>query len=84
MLITMKLGAGKTALAKFIRRAEAARPELIVATGANAYTGAGHCICPARDLRLLTGDVEFDWSGGMLTEERTGRQCRRRRADFAG
>jgi transcriptional regulator with XRE-family HTH domain/tetratricopeptide (TPR) repeat protein len=63
-------GRGKTMLVQeFARRAQAADPELIVASGyCNAHTGLGDPYLPFRELlSLLTGDVEAKWAAGLLT-----------------
>src|SRR5215813_1457432 len=54
-------GAGKTTLLQeFVRQAEDAHPDLVVAVGTcNAQTGGGDPYLPFRDiLALLTGDIE--------------------------
>jgi DNA-binding SARP family transcriptional activator len=65
-------GRGKTALLHaFARRAQAAYPDLLVASGScNAYSGAGDPYLPFRDvLGLLTGDVEARWAAGVMPRD---------------
>jgi DNA-binding SARP family transcriptional activator len=68
--VTGEAGQGKTSLLKaFSRQAQAARSELIVASGAcNVYTGQGDPFLPFRDiLGMLTGDVEALWASGTIS-----------------
>jgi DNA-binding SARP family transcriptional activator len=72
VFVTGEAGSGKTALLQeFTRRAEAAHPELVVATGnCNAHTGIGDPYLPFREiLGLLTGDVQSQWVAGAMTRE---------------
>ena len=65
-------GSGKTALMReFARIAQEANPGLLVAGGqCNAQTGQGDPFRPFRDiLGILTGDLEIDWTVGMLNRE---------------
>jgi DNA-binding SARP family transcriptional activator/predicted ATPase len=70
--VTGEAGSGKTALLQeFVRRAQAAHPDLVVATGnCNAHTGVGDPYLPFREiLGLLTGDVEARWAAGAITRD---------------
>jgi DNA-binding SARP family transcriptional activator/tetratricopeptide (TPR) repeat protein len=74
--VTGVAGQGKTALLQeFARRAQAAHPDLVVASGnGNAHTGVGDPYLPFREiLSLLTGDVESRWAAGAMS----GDQARR-------
>ena len=65
-------GSGKTSLMReFARVAQEAHPELLVAGGqCNAQTGPGDPFRPFRDiLGMLTGDLEIDWTVGMLNRD---------------
>ena len=65
-------GSGKTTLMQeFSRLAYEAHPELLIAVGqCNAQTGPGDPYRPFRDLlEILTGDLEIDWTVGMLNRE---------------
>ena len=65
-------GSGKTTLMReFARVAQEAHPDLLVAGGqCNAQTGPGDPFRPFRDiLGILTGDLEIDWTIGMLDRE---------------
>jgi predicted ATPase/DNA-binding XRE family transcriptional regulator len=65
-------GNGKTTLMReFARIAQEANPRLLVAGGqCNAQTGLGDPFRPFRDiLGILTGDLEIDWTVGMLNRE---------------
>ncbi len=65
-------GSGKTSLMReFARIAQEAHPELLVAGGqCNAQTGPGDPFRPFRDIvGILTGDLEIDWSVGMLNRD---------------
>lgn len=76
VFVTGEAGSGKTALVQeFARRAQAAHPELIVASGnCNAYTGIGDPYLPFREiLELLTGDVAATWAAGTMTREHARR-----------
>jgi len=76
VFVTGGAGRGKTALIQeFARRAQAAHPDLVVASGyGRAYTGAGDPYLPFREvLSLLTGDVEARYAAGAIT----GDQARR-------
>jgi ABC-type oligopeptide transport system substrate-binding subunit/predicted Ser/Thr protein kinase len=69
-------GQGKTALVReFAWRAQAAHPELLVASGnCSAQTGVGDPYLPFREiLCLLTGDVEGRWAAGAMTSEQARR-----------
>ncbi len=74
--VTGEAGSGKTALIQeFVRQAQEANPELIVAWGhGNAHTGTGDPYLPFREvLGLLTGDVEDRWAAGAMTGEQARR-----------
>lgn len=65
-------GSGKTSLMReFARRAQVKYPDLLVAGGqCNAQTGPGDPFRPFRDiLGIMTGDLEIDWTVGMLNRE---------------
>ena len=65
-------GSGKTSLMReFARIAQEAHPKLLVAGGqCNAQTGLGDPFRPFRDiLGILTGDLEIDWTVGMLNQD---------------
>lgn len=65
-------GSGKTTLMReFARLAQEIHPKLLVAGGqCNAQTGLGDPFRPFRDiLGILTGDLEIDWTVGMLNRE---------------
>ena len=65
-------GSGKTSLMReFARIAQEAHPRLLIAGGqCNAQTGPGDPFRPFRDiLAVLTGDLEIDWTVGMLNRE---------------
>ena len=65
-------GSGKTTLMReFARLAQQFHPTLLVAGGqCNARTGPGDPFRPFRDiLGTLTGDLEIDWTVGMLNRE---------------
>jgi DNA-binding SARP family transcriptional activator len=67
--VSGEAGSGKTALLRaFARRAQAAHPDLVVATGVcQAFTGAGDPYLPFREiLGSLSGDVEAQWAAGSL------------------
>jgi DNA-binding SARP family transcriptional activator/tetratricopeptide (TPR) repeat protein len=72
VFITGDAGRGKTALMdEFARRALAAHPELLVASGAcDDYTGVGDPYLPFRDvLKMLSGDVETQWAAGAISRD---------------
>jgi tetratricopeptide (TPR) repeat protein len=72
VFITGEAGSGKTTLInEFIRRAQTASDDLIVANGnCNANTGLGDPYLPFREiLALLTGDVEARWLAGAISQE---------------
>jgi ABC-type oligopeptide transport system substrate-binding subunit/DNA-binding SARP family transcriptional activator len=74
--VTGEAGQGKTALIQaFVRRAQAAHTELVVAGGnGNAHTGVGDPYLPFREmLGLLTGDVEARWAAGAMGKEQAQR-----------
>jgi tetratricopeptide (TPR) repeat protein len=74
--VTGEAGQGKTALIQaFVRRAQAAHAELVVAGGnGNAHTGVGDPYLPFREvLGLLTGDVDARWAAGAMERERARR-----------
>jgi predicted ATPase/DNA-binding SARP family transcriptional activator len=76
VFVTGDAGQGKTALIReFARRAQAAHPDLVVASGhGNAHTGIGDPYLPFREvLSLLTGDVEARWTAGAITRDRARR-----------
>ena len=65
-------GSGKTTLMRqFARMASEAHPDLLVVGGqCNAQTGPGDPYRPFRDiLGILTGNLEIDWTVGMLDRE---------------
>lgn len=65
-------GRGKTSLMReFARVAQKTHPDLLVSGGqCNAQTGPGDPFRPFRDiLGILTGDLEIDWTIGMLNRE---------------
>ncbi len=65
-------GSGKTTLMReFAHMAHEAHPQLLVAGGqCNPQTGPGDPFRPFRDiLGILTGDLEIDWTVGMLNRE---------------
>ncbi len=69
-------GRGKTMLVQeFARRAQAADPELVIASGnCNAHTGLGDPYLPFREaLNLLAGDVEAKWEAGLITRQHARR-----------
>jgi DNA-binding SARP family transcriptional activator/predicted ATPase len=72
VFVTGEAGSGKTTLVeKFVRRAQATQPELIVVSGiCNAFTGLGDPYLPFREiLALLSGDLEHRWTAGVLSRE---------------
>ena len=72
MFLLGDAGSGKTTLMReFARIAQEAHPELLVAGGqCNAQTGPGDPFRPFRDiLGILTGDLEIDWTVGMLNRD---------------
>ncbi|MFB0537259.1 MAG: BTAD domain-containing putative transcriptional regulator [Anaerolineae bacterium] len=76
VFVTGDAGRGKTALIQeFARRAQAAHPDLVVASGhGNAHTGIGDPYLPFREvLSLLTGDVEGRWAAGAMTSDQARR-----------
>ena len=76
VFVTGDVGQGKTALVQeFSRRAQAAHPDLVVASGnGNAHTGIGDPYLPFREvLSLLTGDVEARWAAGAMTSDQARR-----------
>jgi DNA-binding SARP family transcriptional activator/predicted ATPase len=76
IFVTGGPGRGKTALlGEFARRAMAAHPELLVATGkCNALASAGDPYLPFREiLAMLTGDVEARWSAGSISRDHARR-----------
>ncbi|HUW12839.1 MAG TPA: AAA family ATPase, partial [Anaerolineae bacterium] len=69
VFVSGEAGSGKTVLVgEFVRRAQAAHPNLIAAGGqGNAYTGIGDPYLPFREiLALLTGDVEARHAAGGI------------------
>ncbi|MGD2155128.1 MAG: protein kinase, partial [Gemmatimonadales bacterium] len=69
-------GSGKTALIDaFVRRAESAHADLVVASGkCDAHTGTGDPYMPFREIMaVLTGDVDVLRAAGALAEERAHR-----------
>jgi len=69
VFVTGEPGIGKTMLVQeFTRRALAAYPDLVVASGnCNAHTGVGDPYLPFLEiLQMLTGDVEARWAGGAI------------------
>jgi predicted ATPase len=76
VFVTGEAGSGKTALLQeFVRRAQDAHPDLVVATGnCSAHTGIGDPYLSLREiLALLTGDVEASWAAGAITSEYASR-----------
>lgn len=74
--VTGEAGQGKTILLQeFAWQAQAARPNLIVASGnCNAYTGVGDPYLPFREiLEMLTGDVEARAVAGTLRRNQANR-----------
>lgn len=72
VFITGEAGSGKTTLInEFIRCAQTASDDLIVANGnCNANTGLGDPYLPFREiLGLLTGDVEARWLAGAISQK---------------
>jgi len=79
VLITGEAGQGKTALmTAFAARAQAARPDLLVAVGTcNAYTGRGDPFLPFRQvLAQLTGEVPWGRYLDAFERERASRLTR--------
>jgi len=69
-------GSGKTALIDaFVRRAESAHADLVVASGkCDVHTGTGDPYMPFREIMaVLTGDVDALRAAGPLAEERARR-----------
>ncbi|HSN77198.1 MAG TPA: BTAD domain-containing putative transcriptional regulator, partial [Anaerolineae bacterium] len=69
--VSAEAGWGKTRLLEaFSRRAQAAHPGLIVASGlGTAAAGAGDPYLPFREiLRMLAADVEQKWSAGAIAQ----------------
>jgi DNA-binding SARP family transcriptional activator len=65
-------GRGKTMLVQeFARRAQQDDSELLVVSGmCNAYTGIGDPYLPFREILMaLAGDVETQWTGGLISTE---------------
>ncbi|MBN1813877.1 MAG: AAA family ATPase, partial [Anaerolineae bacterium] len=76
VFVTGDAGQGKTALIReFTRHAQAAYPDLVVASGnGNAHTGIGDPYLPFREiLSLLTGDVESRWAAGAIPGDQAHR-----------
>jgi predicted ATPase len=76
VFVTGEAGCGKTALlAEFAHRAQAARAELIVASGAcNAFAGIGDPYLPFREVMgMLSGDMEAHWAAGLISREHARR-----------
>jgi len=76
VFVTGGAGRGKTALVQeFARRAQAAHPDLVVASGyGRAYTGVGDPYLPFREvLSLLTGDVEARYAAGTISRDYASR-----------
>jgi predicted ATPase/DNA-binding SARP family transcriptional activator len=79
VFVTGDAGLGKTALIQeFALRAQAARPDLVVAWGhGNAHTGLGDPYLPFREaLGSLAGDVEAPWAAGAMSGEQARRLWR--------
>lgn len=77
--VTGEAGRGKTSLlAEFARRAQKHHKSLVVANGlCNAFSGAGDPYLPFRQVMgMLAGDVEADWAGGTISQERAVRLWR--------
>jgi predicted ATPase/transcriptional regulator with XRE-family HTH domain len=69
-------GRGKTMLVQeFARQAQAADAELLVVSGyGNVHTGVGDPYLPFREaLTMLTGEVEAQWAGGLITADHARR-----------
>jgi len=76
VFVTGEAGQGKTALvAEFARRAQAAHPDLLVASGdCNDHTGIGDPYLPFREiLGLLTGDIQDRWAARAISQEQARR-----------
>ena len=77
VFVTGEAGQGKTVLLQeFARRAQAARPPLVVADGSSsAPAGMGDPYLPFREvLALLAGDLEARWSAvGAVSQEQASR-----------
>lgn len=72
VFVTGEAGQGKTTLlSKFARQAQAAHPDLVVATGASpVYTPVSAPYAIFREvLEMLTGDVESAWLAGTIRRE---------------
>lgn len=72
VFVTGEAGTGKTALlGEFVKRAQAAHPGLVVASGTcETLTGAGDPYLPFREIMsLLTGDCESSWAAGAITRD---------------
>jgi 8-oxo-dGTP pyrophosphatase MutT (NUDIX family) len=76
VFVTGEAGSGKTVLVgEFTRRAMAAHSDLVVAAGrCNAHFGIGDPYLPFREiLQMLTGDVEHQRAGGVITGQHARR-----------
>jgi DNA-binding SARP family transcriptional activator/tetratricopeptide (TPR) repeat protein len=76
VFITGEAGSGKSVLAQeFCRRSLERYPDLVTVTGyCDAYTGTGDPYRPFREvLRLLTGDVEGQWTAGSMSTDHARR-----------
>jgi tetratricopeptide (TPR) repeat protein len=76
LFVTGDTGRGKSSLLQeFARRAQAAREDLLVASGrCDIYTGLGDPYLPFRGvLGLLAGDVESRWAAGAVTRDQAVR-----------
>jgi predicted ATPase len=60
---------------EFARQAQAADAELLVVSGyGNVHTGVGDPYLPFREaLAMLTGEVEAQWAGGLITADHARR-----------
>ena len=76
VFLTGEAGAGKTTLMQeFIRRAQQAHPDLVVALGiCKAYAGIDDPYLPFREvLGLLSGEIEDSYASGLITHENASR-----------
>ena len=76
IFVSGEAGSGKTMLLhEFVRRAQAAHNDLVVASGiCDVFTGVGDPYLPFRDvLNMLAGDIEGAWSAGTITRDHARR-----------
>ncbi len=79
LLVTGSPGQGKTALIKeFLHQALETHPSLAAAWGnSHAYFGSGDPYLPFREiLEMLTGQVEYRWEAGSITQDHARRMWR--------